>query len=132
MGPHRSNISQQFRKEDMGLVKLNELPELEISKGILMKAVTAENMTVAHVKLAKGALLPEHDHPNEQVVNVIEGELELNVEGKSYNLVPGKVMILPSNVPHSGRAVSDCRVIDVFHPVREDFRGKSFGGYPKR
>jgi len=114
----------------MGLVKLNELPELEIARGILMRAVMAENVTVAHVKLAEGALLPEHAHPNEQVVNVIEGELELNVEGKLYSLVPGKVMVLPPNVRHFGRAVTECRVIDVFHPVREDFRGKSFGGYP--
>jgi len=113
----------------MGLVRLDELPELEIADGILMRAVTAENMTVAHVRLAEGALLPEHAHPNEQVVNVIDGELELTVEGRPYSLVPGKVMVLPANVKHSGRAKTECRVIDVFHPVREDFRGNSFGGY---
>ena len=113
----------------MGLVKLEDLPELTIAEGIRMRAVTAETMTVAHVKIAAGAVLPLHAHVNEQVVNVIEGELELVVEGKAQSLVPGKVMVLPPNVPHSGRAVTDCRVVDVFHPVREDFRGASFGGY---
>ena len=116
----------------MGLVKLGELPQLEISKGIKAHAVTAENMTVLHVQIEKGSLLPEHSHPHEQVVNVIEGELELVVEGVAHSLVPGKVMVLPSNIVHSGRAVTDCRIVDVFQPVREDFAGDSFVGYPDR
>jgi quercetin dioxygenase-like cupin family protein len=114
----------------MGLVELSKLPELEIAKGVLMRAVTAQFMTVAHVRLAAGSLLPEHSHPHEQVVNVVEGELELTVEGRPYSLVPGRVMVLPPDIPHSGRAVTDCRVVDAFHPVREDFAGASFGGYP--
>ena len=113
----------------MGLVKTDDLPELEIAKGIFMRAVNTQTVTVAHVKLAAGSLLPEHAHYHEQVVNVIEGELELTVEGQAHSLVPGRVMVLPPNVKHSGRVISDCRVIDVFHPAREDFRGSSFGGY---
>ena len=30
--------------------------------------------------------------------------------------------IVPPNVTHSGRAVTECRIIDVFHPVRDDYR----------
>ncbi|UCD16463.1 MAG: cupin domain-containing protein [Candidatus Zixiibacteriota bacterium] len=116
----------------MALVKLEELPELQIAEGILGRAVTAGSVTVFYAQLAGGALLPEHSHHNEQVVNVIEGELELTVDGATFNLVPGKVMVLPPNAVHSGRAVSDCRVLDVFHPVREDFRGGSFGGYTEK
>ncbi|MCP4549367.1 MAG: cupin domain-containing protein, partial [bacterium] len=66
--------------------------------------------------------LAEHAHDNEQIVNVMEGELELTVEGQKHLLVPGKVLVLPPNVPHSGRAVTDVYVVDTFHPVREDFR----------
>jgi len=116
----------------MPLVKLDELPELEISKGILMRAVTTQTVTVGHVRIVAGSPLPEHAHYHEQVVNVIEGELELSANGQTYRLVPGKVLVIPPNVVHSGRAITDCRVIDVFHPVREDFRGTSFGGYPQR
>jgi quercetin dioxygenase-like cupin family protein len=113
----------------MSLVTLEELPELQIAEGVIARAVTAGTVTVLYAKLTAGAILPEHSHHNEQVVNVIEGELELTVDGQTFSLVPGKVMILPPNIPHSGRAASDCRVIDVFHPVREDFKGTSFGGY---
>jgi len=115
----------------MGLVKLEELPELKIADGIVGRAVNTETVTVFHVQLTKGAILPEHAHHHEQVVNVIEGELELIVEGALHRLVPGKVMVLPPNIVHSGRVISNCRVIDVFHPVRQDFRGSKFGGYNK-
>jgi len=114
----------------MEFVEFKDLPELEISSGIKAYAVTTDAVTVLHVRIEKGALLPEHSHYNEQVINVIEGVLELTVEGKNYNLMPGNVMVLEPNVVHSGRAVRACKVVDVFHPVRKDFAGSSFGGYP--
>ena len=114
----------------MGYVELKNLPDLEIAKGIWGNAVNTDTVTVLHVRIEEGALLPEHSHYNEQVVNVIEGELELKVEGNTYNLKPGTSMILEPNVVHSGRAISACKVVDVFHPARKDFAGSSFGGYP--
>ncbi|MCP4685266.1 MAG: cupin domain-containing protein, partial [bacterium] len=87
----------------MGLVILKDQKELTLAKGIVARVVTGDSMTVAHVKLAEGAILAEHAHDNEQIVNVMEGELELTVEGQKHLLVPGKVLVLPPNVPHSGR-----------------------------
>ncbi len=114
----------------MPFVELKDLPHLEIAKGIKAHAVTADTVTVLHVTIEEGALLPEHSHHNEQVVNVIEGELELTVEGKNYNLMPGNVMVLEPNIVHSGKCIKACKVVDVFHPVRKDFAGSNFGGYP--
>jgi len=114
----------------MPFVELKDLPYLEIAKGIKAYAVTADTVTVLHVSIEEGAVLPEHSHHNEQVVNVIEGVLELTVEGKNYNLMPGNVMVLEPNVIHSGKCIKDCKVVDVFHPVRKDFAGSNFGGYP--
>lgn len=113
-------------------VRLESLTELQLANGIHARIVTADTMTIAHVTLAKGADLPEHKHVHEQVVNVVDGELELIVEGKPHRLARGRVFVLPSNIPHAARAISDCYVIDVFHPVREDFRVASFPGYPEK
>lgn len=108
----------------MTFVKLNDLKEFEISPGIRARVVNSDSMSVAHVNLDAGALLPDHSHVNEQVVNVIEGELELTVNGEPRILKPGVVEVLPPNVTHGGRALTSCRVIDVFHPVREDWLAK--------
>ncbi|MDF1543943.1 MAG: cupin domain-containing protein [bacterium] len=110
-------------------IELDRLLELQLAPGITARVVTSQTMTVAHVQLQKDAILAEHKHINEQIVNVMEGELELTVQGEAHVLTPGMVLVLPPNVPHSGRALTDVKVVDVFHPVREDFRQTSFAGY---
>ncbi len=105
----------------MPLVKLKDLSELDLAEGIRARVVNTGNVSVAHVNLSAGADLPQHAHHPEQVVNVVDGELELTVDGETTVLTRGLAMVLPPMVPHSGKALTDCYVIDVFHPVREDF-----------
>ncbi len=104
----------------MALIELKKLPDLELAEGIYAHAVNTGTMTVLHVTIKKDAVLPEHSHLHEQIVNVVEGELELTVAGEKFHLVPGRVMVLPPHIVHSGKGLTECRVIDVFHPVRED------------
>jgi quercetin dioxygenase-like cupin family protein len=56
---------------------------------------------------------------------VQEGEFELTVAGQPIVLRPGEVLVIPSGVRHAGRAITDCRLLDVFNPVREDYRALS-------
>ena len=91
----------------------------------------SESMTCGHIRLTAGVLLPEHHHPHEQWTHVIEGELEFRIGDETMILRPGMCAMIPSNVPHAGRALTDCLAIDVFQPVREDFRElekAQFGG----
>ena len=59
---------------------------------------------------------------HEQVVNVLRGEFELTVDGETKHLKPNDVACIPSNAVHSGKAITDCYILDVFYPVREDYR----------
>ncbi len=103
-------------------VKINDLKELLLAEGVSARVVTADSLTVTHVMIKKGSILPLHNHFHEQVVHVLEGELEVTVEDKLFVLSAGTSLVLPPNIPHSGKALSDVKVIDVFHPVREDLR----------
>lgn len=105
----------------MALFKLDEIREKELAPGVMARIINSDFMSIAHVTIASGSKMPEHHHPNEQVVNVIEGELELTVKGEPRVLKPGMAEVLPPNMPHAARALTDCRVIDVFHPVRADW-----------
>lgn len=78
-------------------------------------------MSFALWRIEAGALLPRHSHVHEQVVHVFEGELEVTVEGVTTVLKSGMVAVIPPHAVHSGRALTDCRVMDVFHPLREDY-----------
>lgn len=94
----------------------------EIVPGFVAKMVHTDELTVAHVRAMQGSELPEHHHPHQQITNIINGELEMTVDGNTMLCTPGMVVTIPSNVPHSARAISDCELIDVFHPVREDYK----------
>jgi quercetin dioxygenase-like cupin family protein len=62
---------------------------------------------------------------HEVIVNVIEGTLELTIDKETRTLTGGMAAVIPSNVPHTAKAITDCFVLDVFHPVREDYKAKS-------
>jgi quercetin dioxygenase-like cupin family protein len=79
------------------------------------------SMTFAHYDFVRGASIHEHFHPQEEVYEVIEGELELTIDGVTQVARPGVVGIVPSNARHSARALTDGRAIIVDYPVRGEF-----------
>lgn len=103
-------------------IRLADLPERDVFPGFHGRVVHSGAMTFAWWRIDAGAALPEHHHEHEQVVNVLAGTFELVVEGQPMRLAAGEVAVIPPGAAHSGQAVTDCRVLDVFHPVREDYR----------
>lgn len=101
---------------------LKDIPEREVVPGYRARFVHSEHMTLAFWDVDAGAALPEHSHPHEQIANVLEGKFELIVAGESRILEPGQVAVIPSNVPHSGKALTACRLLDAFQPARDDYR----------
>jgi len=55
----------------------------------------------ARIDIAPGATAPWHRHPGEEVIYVIEGTLEYQLEGKSpVTLKAGEVLFVPAGVAH--------------------------------
>lgn len=106
----------------MPFIALNECEQREPVPGFRARFVNSANMTLAYWEVQAGAILPEHSHPHEQVASVLDGQFELTIAGETVVLGSGTVAVIPSNAVHSGRAVTQCRIVDVFHPVREDYR----------
>jgi len=106
----------------MPLITLEALPVREIFPGVRARLVHTDRVTHSWVVLDEGAAFPTHQHPHEQVVSVLEGQLDILVDGERVELTAGQVYVIPPDAPHSGRAVTACRVLDTFAPVREDYR----------
>jgi len=102
--------------------RIEALESREIIPGHHGRFIHAERTTQVYWEIEEGATLPEHAHPHEQVVNMLEGTYELVVDGESQVLTAGDVLVIPGDTPHSGRAHTRCRILDVFAPVREEYR----------
>ena len=106
----------------MPFLDYGDITPREIAPGFSARFVHTPAVTVARVNVRRDAKLPSHAHPHEQLTTVLSGELELTVAGEVQVLRPGMVAFIPGGVPHSARALTACEVLDVFHPVREDYR----------
>ncbi|MDA8124155.1 MAG: cupin domain-containing protein [Deltaproteobacteria bacterium] len=106
----------------MPFCTLAELPERELVPGFKARFVHADRMTCSYWNIAAGAELPEHAHPHEQVTNILYGRFEITVDGETRVIEPGDVVVIPSGAKHRGRALAESFILDVFAPVREDYR----------
>ena len=107
----------------MPIVDISSLDVIERSPGCQagMDAIsTRRNMTFAHYDFTRGASIHEHFHTQEEVYEVVEGELEITIDGVAQIARAGIVAIVPSNVRHSVKALTDGRAIIVDYPLRPD------------
>jgi quercetin dioxygenase-like cupin family protein len=105
----------------MPFVNVRELRVIERLPGWYGRYFHSQNMTFAHYDFVAGASIHEHFHPQEEVYEVIEGKLELAIEGAVQNIAAGAAAIVPANARHSVKALTDGRVIIVDSPVRPEF-----------
>ena len=94
----------------------------EVMPGYRGRFVHSDHTTHAYWEIDADSPLPEHAHPHEQVVNMVDGTFILTVAGEKRVLKAGAIVVIPSNVKHSGQAVTACRIMDVFYPVRKDYQ----------
>jgi mannose-6-phosphate isomerase-like protein (cupin superfamily) len=85
----------------------------------------AENMTFAHYDIASDAApLHEHHHEQEEVWNVVDGEIAITIAGEERRVGRGGVAIVPPNTPHSVRPLGACRAVIADYPLRLHLPGQ--------
>jgi quercetin dioxygenase-like cupin family protein len=107
----------------MAFIDTNELRVVEPLAGWKGRFFHSEHMTFAYYTVAAGASVHEHAHSNDEVWNVIEGELEVTIAGETRVVGASAAVIIPPNTPHSVKALTDVRAIVVDHPLRDSIGG---------
>ena len=106
----------------MSFVEINDLLSREVIKGYTGRSIHTGTMTFMYWTVEAGAAMPMHSHLHEQVAHVLKGMFELTVGGETQLLEPGRVAVIPPHARHGGRAVTQCELLDVFLPEREDYK----------
>ena len=112
-----------------------DMPKEKVTDQISRRLVTGQQMMLAHVYLAKGAIVPKHQHHNEQLTYIIEGALRFWIgdDGKEVmDVKAGEVLHIPSNVWHKAEALEDTLDVDVFNPPREDWLNHTDSYFQKK
>ncbi|HUU65088.1 MAG TPA: cupin domain-containing protein [Dehalococcoidales bacterium] len=107
------------------VIRYTDVPTIELFPGIKAHIISADRITLSFANCEPNAQLPSHRHVNEQMLIVLDGAIDLVVEGKQYHVEKGDVVVLPSNTEHGAHFTGKgARVIDVFSPPRQDFVAK--------
>jgi quercetin dioxygenase-like cupin family protein len=107
------------------VVSLRESEPLELAPGVTMRPLFGDGAMLNLLEFEPGAEVAAHAHPHEQLGHVLEGELALVIDGVEHLLRPGDAYQIPGGVEHAARSAGGCLVMDVFQPVREDYRERS-------
>lgn len=102
--------------------QFDDIEVKEIAPGFFSKLIHTDSNTINFIEVKAGCAVALHRHVHQQLSFVLEGVFEMTVEGEARKLDQGQYCIIPCNAEHGGTALTDCRLIDVFSPARDDYR----------
>jgi quercetin dioxygenase-like cupin family protein len=105
----------------VNFIDTNELPVVERKPGWHGRYFNSPSMTFGHYEFDAGATIERHEHPQEEVWHVVEGDLEITVGDVTRRAGPGCVAIVPPGTAHAVTALTDGKAIVVDYPIRAGF-----------
>jgi len=115
-----SDISKHYSAQP-NLYQLDSISKEKLSDKITRQYIMGSQSMIVKWTLLKGAVVPMHFHPNEQITWITKGSVKVLSQGKEFIVKSGGVLIIPPNVPHEFFALEDTIDIDYFTPVRQDW-----------
>jgi len=106
----------------MKLHSWNDLPREQMNELLVRQVIHGTNTTLSRLELKAGAVVQTHHHVNEQMTILVSGRLRFIFPEQTLEIAGGEVMEIAPNLPHRVEALEDSLAIDVFSPVREDWR----------
>lgn len=126
----------EINANEIQLIDFEKLPMDTISDGIRRQWIHGAKGQMAYFHLKKGAHIPMHSHPNEQITYIIDGKVKIKTFYKEkpveYIVKKGQVIIFPENVPHEFFALENTLDLDVHVPVRQDWLTNELPDYLKK
>lgn len=109
-------------------VSWSEISSDQMTAGITRQFVWGKELMVARLVLDEGAIVPPHQHDNEQVSYVLSGRLRFwlgrhadDPEDVYLEVGPGEMIVIPGGVRHRALALEATEDLEIFSPPRQDW-----------
>ena len=115
-------------QQSVTFYRWNDMPKEKVSDVLDRRLITGEHVMLTHVYLKKGAIVPQHNHHNEQISYILEGALRFWIgedESEVIDVRAGEVLHIPSLVKHKAEALEETVDVDIFSPPRQDWLDKT-------
>ena len=97
-----------------------DVAPVEFIDGLEFRPVIGERMLANYVRFDRNSTAPRHVHEEEQIVIVLDGEFEFEIDGEVRTMHHGDIAVIPAWVPHGAHTKdTTCREVDVFNPPRK-------------
>jgi len=80
-----------------------------------------EELMMCEITFEEGARGNVHSHEHLQITYVAEGSFEFTISEETQVVNKGDSVFMPSNAVHGVLCLEAGKLVDVFHPMREDF-----------
>jgi len=117
-----TSSGESERRSKATWVRREDIPAFSPGPGFYIQPVIGETVMTCWTALDPGAVVPDHNHANEQLGVVIEGSIDLTVSGETRTVGAGEAYVVPPNASHSAVIGDDgVLIIETFVPVRDDY-----------
>ncbi|ADG07010.1 cupin domain-containing protein [Kyrpidia tusciae] len=103
----------------MAFYTIDSLPKRETAPGRLNPVLQGQYMTAVTMRPTPAAKVPVHSHAEETIGVVIEGYVDLEIDGEAKRVSKGEFYHIPPGTPHSANG-GEGLVVEFFGPPRAD------------
>ena len=97
----------------------------EVMEGIRARGIGAATIRMARIEVQTGHSTPDHNHPDEEIILVLEGRIKGMSGDDEFFLGPGEVIVIPAYVHHHYEAIESSVTIEVFGPGNRSFNAET-------
>ena len=100
-----------------------DVTPIQIAAGSYRKTLGwGERTLLSEVMIERDGVVPTHAHPHEQTGYVVRGAIQFTIGAQVVVLRSGDAYVIPGGTPHSCLGLEDSLAIDIFSPVREEYK----------
>jgi quercetin dioxygenase-like cupin family protein len=96
-----------------------------VMEGIKARGIGAATVRMARIEVETGHSTPDHNHPDEEIILLLEGRIKGVSGDEEFFLEPGEVIVIPAYVQHHYEAIESSVTIEVFGPGTRSFNAET-------